>query len=229
VRRFVDAALGLLAPAVAYRLGQPLLRSRATPPEWLGPALRAIDSEPVRKTASDLPIADSTSHLLLGLWAALTSANAGRVVDFFVEYGMDDGIEVRAPYADVRLAEAVLRIPWRHREPRGHHRRTGRDALGAILPEVFSARIGQQPWTEVWAANARRRASMVAPLIQRGPWLSEPFVDRGIARAMLQEVLEGRDKDRPQVSILVSDFGALEAWIRRLLGYNARPEVADAG
>jgi asparagine synthase (glutamine-hydrolysing) len=218
-QRFVDAALGLLPPRIAHRIGLRLFRAPPPPPEWLGPALRAIYSTVVAAPARANPgITDPSSHLRGELWAQLTSPGATRIVESFVDYAMDDGIELRAPYADVRLVEAVLSIPWRQREPRGHHRRTGRDALGALLPREFLARIGQPPWTEVWAANARRTASMVAPIINQGPWLSGPFVDRGIARAMLRDVLDGAGMERPWAAISVADFGALEAWIRQLFG-----------
>jgi asparagine synthase (glutamine-hydrolysing) len=214
--RAVDAALGLLPPALAARGARRLLEAPPPPPEWLGPELRSIYGRrrlPEMEAGNDWP-----SHLVRGVWTRLTGAGAGRLVEAFVEYATDEGVELRAPYADVRLAEAVLRIPWRQRAPQGHYRRTGRDALGPTLPPVFAQRIAQQSWVEVWAANARRSARNVAPLIQGGPWVSAPYVDRGIARAMLQDVLAGQDRDRPQVPILVLDFGMLEAWLRRHLG-----------
>jgi asparagine synthase (glutamine-hydrolysing) len=215
LNRFLDAALGLLRPEQASGWGHRLLRPRLPPPEWMGPVLRSTYLRSLRLRPSR-PVTNVTSHLWYSLFVNLTSPIAARGVTAFVEYASDSGIELRAPYLDVRLVDAILRIPWRLREPQGHLRRTGRDALGPLLPAAFSARVGQPPWTEVWAANARRKAAFVAPFIQGGPWLSAPFVDRGIARSMLAQVLEGRDQDRPQLSMLVSDFGVLEAWLREL-------------
>lgn len=215
-RRFVDAGLGLLPPAPAARVAERLFQRRLPPPGWLGPALRSIYSSTAKRDDRGTP--DWPSHLLCGVWGALTHPRSSRVVDAFVEYASEQGVELRAPYADVRLAEAVLSIPWRQREPHGHHRRLGRDALGPTLPPEFSKRIGQASWTSAWAATARRTAMTIAPLIQRGPWRSAAFVDRGIARAMLEDVLSRQDPDRPEVAILVTDFGALEAWLRQLFG-----------
>ena len=216
--RFVDAACGVLPPASAVRMAQRLLDPSPPPPEWMGPALRSIYSSSIRARRIDPGAHAWSSHLLCSAWTRLTSPGAGRIVEAFVGYAADAGVEHRAPYADVRLTEAVLRIPWRQREPRGHYRRTGRDALGPTLPPAFAKRIAQQSWTSVWAANARRTALTMAPVIEAGTWRSAPFVDRGIARAMLRDVVDGRDTETPKVSILVAQFGALEAWIRQLFG-----------
>jgi asparagine synthase (glutamine-hydrolysing) len=214
--RTVDAGLGLLPPALAVRAARRLTGSRPPPPEWLGPELRSLYAH---TRGPELDVAwPGSSHLQLVAWTRLAGPGVGRLVAAFVDYAADEGVELRAPYADVRLVEAVLRIPWRQREPRGHYRRTGRDALGPMLPPEFAQRFGQQSWSDVWAANARRTTLTIAPLIQAGPWRSAPYVDRGIARAMLQDVLAGRDRDRPQVPMLVADFGALEAWLRQLFG-----------
>jgi hypothetical protein len=216
-RRFVDAGLGVLSPNRAARADRWLFDREPPPPRWLGPALRAIYAGAGNGRRTDLVASDWPTHLLRGVWAQLTSPSAGRVVDSFAGYASEAGIELRAPYADVRLAEAVLNIPWQQREPHGHHRRTGRDALGSLLPPAFSDRIGQAPWTSVWVANARRSAMAIAPFIEHGPWLSEAFVDRAIARAMLFDVRKHRDGGRPELARLVTQFGALEAWIRVLL------------
>jgi hypothetical protein len=134
------------------------------------------------------------------------------------EYGMDAGLEVRSPHADIRLIECVLRLPWRQREPRGHYRRTGRDALGSLLPDEFLHRVGQAPWTRVWQTTAMRALPGIASFIREGPWFSAPFVDRGIAKAKLQALVVGGFGSSFDEHFLVIQFGALEAWLRDLLG-----------
>jgi hypothetical protein len=134
-----------------------------------------------------------------------------------VEYGTDAGIEVRMPHGDVRLVEQVLSMPWWQRDPKGHHRRTGRDALGPLLPAVFEERVGQRPATDVWRATFARRAAATASLIETTPWLSAPYVDRGIARSMLRDVLSRGDAAPPDSAVLVGEFAALEAWLRQHL------------
>jgi hypothetical protein len=148
----------------------------------------------------------------------LTDPAAIFVFDAMVEYGTNVGVEVRIPYADVRLIEAVLAIPWWQRDPRGHHRRTGRDALGPLLPREFAERVGQQAATDIWRATALRRAASLAPFFDAGPWLSAPYVDRGVARAMLRDVLTRGTGAAPENAILVGEFAALEAWLRKLFG-----------
>ena len=80
----------------------------------------------------------------------------------------------------------------------------------------FAERRGQAPWTEVWAANAKRSARGIAPFIESGGWLSAPFVDRAIARMYLARVLT---ETPPPLELcrLVLQFGELEAWLRELL------------
>jgi len=140
------------------------------------------------------------------------------VVDQIVEYGTDAAVEVRIPYLDVRLIEAVLAIPWWQRDPRGHHRRTGRDALGPLLPPEFAERVGQRSARDVWSATSQRRAASLAPFIDDGAWLSAPYIERGVARAMLKDVVTRGPLAPPENAILVGDFAALEAWLRQLFG-----------
>jgi asparagine synthase (glutamine-hydrolysing) len=215
LRSVVDAGLGILPPVLASRVGSRLLSARSEPPEWLGPRLRAIfsprEEQPVNRGAW-------SSHVQYAAWARLSGPDTSHGVDSFVDYAAEDGIELRAPFADVRLAESLLRIPWQQREPLGHLRRTGRDALGPLLPEEFSSRVGQQPWTAVWMENLRRAAVVLAPLFRERRYLSAPFVDRGIARAMLDDVLARGENAGLRAHILVSELGTLEAWLRDLFG-----------
>lgn len=213
-RRLVDAGLGVLPPVTAMVVAERILGERPASQEWMGPALREL--RPPRLSRRDLAGQEWTSHLMCAAWSRITGPGAALTLEGFVEFAAQAGIELRAPYADVRLAEQVWQIPWQDREPRGHYRRTGRDALGPLLPSEFAARRGQNPWTDVWAANARRSAWGIAPLIQDGPWISAPFVDRGIARALLARVLK-TETPPPELCRLVLQFGGLEAWLRELL------------
>lgn len=213
IRRLVDAGLGVVSPAMAHRIAD--RHRRAAPPEWLGPALRHL--RPAPSPRFDIRRVEWPSHLLCSIWARLTDPRSCLVVESTVEYGSEEGIEVRAPHADIRLVEYVLTIPWEQREPLGHFRRTGRDALGPLLPPEFSTRVGQKPWTSVWRATARRATQALVPFIDTGPWLSAPYVDRGIARGMLRDVVARGVDSAPQNWLHVLEFGTLEAWLRGLL------------
>jgi len=213
VRRLLDAGWGLLPPATAARLAG-RLSPRPAPPEWLGPALRAAYA--VADDPPEILDVDWPSHLYHSLWAQLTHPQASAVIEAMVEHGLDDAIEVRAPCLDVRLIDHMLSIPWQQRQPRGHFRRTGRDALGPMLPPVFRGRSGQQGWGAVVEAAALRVIPALAPFIDSGPWLSAPFIDRGIARAMLRDLLANGTRTAPETCLIVPEIGALEAWLRDL-------------
>jgi asparagine synthase (glutamine-hydrolysing) len=214
VRPLVDACLGILPPEAAVRVARWLGQRSTSPARWMGPALRTL-SRGVQDWPEPTQV-DWPSHVICALWARLTSPATASVLDGTVEYGMEEGIEVRLPHADVRLIETVMSVPWDQRDPRGHHRRLGREALGPLLPPEFSSRRGQQPWTAVWRATTRRALPAIAPYIRRGPWLSERFVDRPIARAMFEASLSGGPDADPDGVTLVTELGALEAWLRGL-------------
>jgi asparagine synthase (glutamine-hydrolysing) len=213
LRSILEAGLGVLPPAFAFRAATRLVEAPPTAPDWLGPRVRALFPP-----KQEWPAIGSAwpSHLQYATWARLCGRDASQAVDSFVDYAAEEGVELRTPFADVRLTECLLRIPWQQREPLGHYRRTGRDALGPLLPEAFASRVGQQPWTAVWIENLRRAASALAPLFTQGAWLSAPFVDRGIARGLLHGVLEKRENAGLREHILVSEIGTLEAWLREL-------------
>jgi asparagine synthase (glutamine-hydrolysing) len=216
LRGLVDAGMGVLPPTLALEAWRRLTARAPQRPHWLGPSLAGL--WPPRREVLDLSGAAWHSHVACNVWARLTCAQAGYVVEGRVEPGTEEGVEVRAPFADVRLAEHMLRIPWEQREPHGHNRRTGRDALGPLLPPEFATRLGQRPWTEVWLANALATVPAVAPFIEEGPWLSAPFVDRRAARAMLDAVRAGGRAAPPESCLMVPRIGTLEAWLRSLRG-----------
>jgi asparagine synthase (glutamine-hydrolysing) len=217
-RHTLDWGLGIFRPATAPRIARRLETRSVPPPKWMGPRLREI--YPPAPEQFDLPSVDWPSHLLSSLWLRLSRPRTDIQMEGMTDYGIEHGIEVRLPHADVRLIECIMTVPWTQREPKGHHRRTGRDALGPLLPPEFSRRRGQKPWTDVWNATSHRMIQGMAPFFRSGPWVSAPFVDRGIARGMLETALNaGPDTPAPSRSTVLG-FGTLEAWLRELSGYN---------
>lgn len=220
LRHTFDWGLGVLAPAVAPTIARRLEGRRFAPvPEWMGPRLREIYPPPAEPF--DLPSSDWPSHLLAALWARLTRARTGVQVEGMTDYGSEDGLEVRLPHADIRLIECIMTLPWSQRDPQGHHRRTGRDALGTLLPPEFAGRRVQKPWTDVWNATSRRTVQGLAPFFRTGSWASSPFVDRGIARAMFETALNGGVTIPIQSLSTVLALGGLEAWLRQVFHYNS--------
>ncbi|HVV15778.1 MAG TPA: asparagine synthase-related protein [Polyangia bacterium] len=224
LRALFDAVLGVIPPRTLVRLRKRLFHDRVVPAEWMGPALRDLFpvSRPALRPSEDI---DWPTHVAAGLWQRLSSGHTAAVVDSMVQYGREAGLEVRMPYADVRLVEEVFRFPWQQRSPSGDYRRTGKDSIGRVLPPEFKTRPPQPSWSAVRDANVRAAIEGLAPFIEHGPWLSAPFVDRGIARAALRSALTGGDGASAAMHYRVYEFGVFEAWLRGLVEYNPRGEV----
>jgi hypothetical protein len=165
------------------------------------------------------------SHMQLNLWARVTGPRFAGGVAGNALYAAESGVEARMPYADVRLIEHVLTIPWEQRLPAGHLRRTGRDALGGLLPAAFRTRIGQGSWSEIWERNAQAASGLITHILEEGPWLSAPFVNRALATEILHRAVgQGPDVEQRRWTLLL-DFATVESWLRRLICYNPPREV----
>jgi asparagine synthase (glutamine-hydrolysing) len=215
IREIVDSIFGLFPPATAVRLERWIDReSPVPPPEWMGP-MRTLRGSGYEE-ADEIPDIEWQSHVQIALWMRLNGFRTSGLTDAMVEHGTHDGIEVRLPFLDVRLVEQILKVPWVQRDPQRRLRRIGWDALGSLLPAELSSRGGQPSWAAVRSAAARAMVPCVASFIRRGPWLSAPFIDRGMARGMLEVALTGGVREPDTSCSLVCDFGALEAWLRSL-------------
>jgi asparagine synthase (glutamine-hydrolysing) len=215
VRTLVKSIAGVAPPAVLIDWQRRRAQHRQRPPTWLGPRMRAMYPPPLPEMP-DLTGINWPSHVSMSLWQRVTSAQVSQIVDGTVAYGSTHGIEVRLPYADVRLVELMLSIPWEQRIPRDHLRRTARDALGPLLPEEFQKRIGQRSWTPVWTRNARRALPCISHLLTEGDWLSAPFVDRQWVLRTLETCVSRDDPDSSSWIELL-DLASLEGWLRRLI------------
>jgi asparagine synthase (glutamine-hydrolysing) len=222
-RTLARAMLGRFPPTAALQIGRRVFARPGRPPLWLGDRLRAI--YPPEYPAIEGLDHDWPSHTQFELWSRITGPEFGRGLGGMVQYGSEYGLEIRLPFTDVRLFEHLLSIPWNQRIPLGHPRRTGREALGPLLPPVFAGRTGQKPWTPVWARNAKAARPLIAKMLETGPWLSEPFVVRSRARQLLREIIDRPNRETGWPRLL--DFAALESWLRQLICYNpAREEDA---
>ena len=130
------------------------------------------------------------------------------------------------PFLDVRLVETLLQVPWTDRIPFGDFRRIGRDALGPSLPQEFALRTDQGSWAPVWAKAASHFFGPTSELMNDGVWLSAPYVDLGEARRMMREAESAPESDFGR-SVLVAEFGLLEAWLRRIFQYDAGPREVE--
>lgn len=218
--RLARASLGVLPPPLALRWARQLFGRSGKAPRWLGPRLRACYPLPLE----DLEIVGGLglSHLSCESWARITSPQFAMAVDSAVVRGTLEGVEVRAPFLDFRLIEQILSVPWPDRVPRGDFRRLGRDAIGHRLPAVFSEREDQGSWSSVWAASARHLFPATRRMLTDGVWLSAPYIEHDCARQMLNATEAAGPRADHNTSILVSEFGVLEAWLRKVFGYDTR-------
>jgi hypothetical protein len=175
----------------------------------------------------DLLDRDWPSHLACELWARVTSPHGSACLDFGVQYGANDGIEVRIPYADVRLTECILRIPADQRLGDGGPWALRQSALGRSMPREFDQRPPQAPWTPVFAHAARCAFPRIADLVGGETWLSAPYVNRDEVKRRLTRLTQDGTKAPERDFTYLAEFGALEAWLRLLLRYDADREVVD--
>ena len=216
---------GVLPPALALRALQRIDgRAWHRVPKWMGPELRA--RWPLPPEELDLDGVDWPSHLACDLWSRIAGPRTGAVIDVTVLYGSEEGIEVRLPYLDVRLAEKLLAVPWQARLPHGGHNPLGRESLRSVLPDEFSRRK-RGSWIQVWVLSALRTLPAVGRILSDGTWLSAPYVDITEARTMFSRVIAQGESADPEELFCVSRFGALEAWLRQVFRYDAgRKEFA---
>ncbi|MEO7799283.1 MAG: asparagine synthase-related protein [Opitutaceae bacterium] len=219
-RMLMESLLGVLPPPVALRLRKNLFQRSSARPPWLGFLFETMGTPSTECTHE--PDRSWPSHLAYTLWSQLTGTKVTGVLDGIILYASEAGLEMRLPFADIRLIEHLLTVPWEQRFPHGHLRRFGRDALGALLPDLFSTRVDQGNWGPVFVANAKRAAPFMAQVLHDGPWHSAPFVDRHKVRGMFQEVSKINGAAAANTWTLVLELVALESWLRALFCYNPR-------
>jgi asparagine synthase (glutamine-hydrolysing) len=220
----VRSMTGVLPPALALRVSQRIEnRAWQRAPKWMGPELRARWPPPPEEL--ELEPVDWPSHLACDLWSRLTGPRTGAVIEAIVSYGTEEGIEVRLPYLDVRLAEKLLAVPWQERLPQRGHNPLGREIFRSLLPVEFSRRT-RGSWTQVWVLGARRMLPSIGRMLSDGTWLSAPYVDVTEARTLFARMIAEAELADPKELFLVSRLGALEAWLRQVFRYDAgRKEI----
>lgn len=214
----MESLLGVLPPPMALRLRKKMSPRRPVRPGWFGPLLQTLVVTP--PAGKGEPEMSRPSHVAYTLWSQLTGTRVTEVLDSIILYASEAGLEMRLPFADVRLVEHVLTVPWEQRIPHGHLRRFGRDALGPLLPSLFSTRAGQGDWGPVFVANARRAAAFMRQVLDDGLWHSAPYVDRHNARGMFRELTKNNGAAAPNTWTLLLELVGLECWLRGLFCYN---------
>jgi asparagine synthase (glutamine-hydrolysing) len=220
-RQLIKAGLGVLPPLAALSLAERRFGLPEPLPRWLGPRLREIHSR--APMAIDTLGRDWPSHLSCELWARVTSAQVCGGIDALVQGAANAGLELRIPYADVRLIERIMRIPAAQRGERGRVWALREDTLGAMMPIELRRRRGQPSWQPIFARAARRAFPRVAALLRDGEWLSSVYFDRGEVMRWLADLTQQGENAPADECITFADLGAVEAWLRLLLRYDTGP------
>ncbi|MEO6576357.1 MAG: asparagine synthase-related protein [Polyangiaceae bacterium] len=191
----------------AVRFVRSLRGQRRLP--WLRlPPTEADDSPSV----GDLPNHAWLSQTQQFTWQWLTGARLVGSLEAEDRAASRDGLEMRYPFLDRRVAELVLGTAYEHRIPSGRLKVLLRDALVGVLPHRVRERTQVTTFDAVIAAAVVRKSRFVTDAIERGPWRSERYVDRGGARAALRDFLA--DPADCAAAITVWDIASLEHWLR---------------
>jgi asparagine synthase (glutamine-hydrolysing) len=215
---FLQDALRALVPDSLrqfYRRWRP--RPSRTPPPWLGPVLREAFE---RKQAAPfmLPSWDRATQTQRFTWYWLTRPNLWWSLELQTLRAARQGVEMRFPYLDRRLADFVLAIPFEERLPGGQMKRLLRDAMAAVLPEVIVNRRSPTTFDAVARLHLQKNCSDMRKLFSdSNMWNSYPYIDRQGIKNLLEELDSASLTSVPYASIqLVLDVAQLEGWITGL-------------
>jgi asparagine synthase (glutamine-hydrolysing) len=204
-----DALVATLPPALKRAFRRVIPRRREPEPAWLGPKLRALSRE-----TAPAPLAFA-SHTQEATWAWLTGAPLLWAVEAERLVAARAGLEVRYPFLDASLARFVLALPYEARLPGGLMKRLLRDALGTDLPREIAFRTEVTTFEDLLRLQVERSLPRIRAVLTRGPWASEPWVERAGALALMDAVDSGRTRDADDARLLW-DMAMLEEWLRRL-------------
>lgn len=181
----------------------PFLRSGLTR-EWVGPALR------------------DASLMLTGLgssyeereWRDMTQLSLPDLLDSEDRASMSWGCEMRTPFLDYRLVEALAQTPTEAKLSDGWTKHILRLAMTDLLPPEITWRKDKKGYSlpgHGWLTGPLR--SRVEELLRQPLAIAEAgFVDAAGARALFCALLEGRPGVRAEDVLSVI---ALEFWMRR--------------
>ena len=212
----LEGATGLLPPSLIDVLRRPHPLRRQVP-RWLGSELvRTFPGLPDESLRSDV----GTSHVQRGLLAALGSPQLHQSIDATVLTGIEQDVEVRMPYLDVRLVEFTMKIPWELRVPRGYSRRTQRDGVAPFVP----ASVREHPKITMDAViGFRARATVVQlrEILFDSRWASEGLINQNEARKAFDELRrEDPSFRRWRGWSQLARIANLEAWLRAVMRYS---------
>lgn len=214
-RHLPDAAYGLFPAAWVEKINAFRFRSEKIPP-WLEPNF-ASRSSPVTQRG-EFDTFSFCSRMQREIWEPYGGCRAFSGFDARSFVAREFGIDVRAPYLDVRLINFVLSIPWQFRKPNGDMRRLQRDAVQKVLPRSVLSPVGKTLFGEAHCHQVRLNWDLMRRIIHGKQWLSRPYVSQKAAQSLMVETRSLDPNFRHSNSWRpVGRIAALETWLRHTL------------
>ena len=197
--------------ALVSRIPQPLraLRRRLRRTVDRSPWIRGSQRD---DGPGDLEPRAFVSHTREQTWRWMTGAALGATIESEERAWRRAGLELRVPFLDRRLVELVLALPYPLRLPHGRMKAILRDSLGDILPPSVRERRVVTSYDGALRAAIRAKKSAISAVLEKGPWRSEPFVDRVCARRAFESIAH----ETSDIDLMTSlwDVASLELWLR---------------
>ena len=178
------------------------------------PWLRAMTTE-TEESADDLGRHVWLSQTQRFTWEWLSSPGLVATLEAEDRAATRDGLEMRYPFLDRRLAELVLGTAYEHRIPSGRMKVLLRDALADLLPVALRERTHVTVFDRAITTAITKKSRFLSEAINEGPWRSQPYLHRDRARLALRQFL-ARPTDCA-LGIAVWDMASLEHWLRTVI------------
>ncbi len=157
----------------------------------------------------------TTSQTQRYTWAALTAPDITRTLDLQELEAARAGLERRYPLLDARLVRQILALPLEARVPRERFKQLLRDAAGDALPPVVASRSTPTVFSASIQSNVRKAWPALIEVLDQGPWLAEPWVDRQAARDLAYQLWSrGLPVPPSQPMNTLWKIASLECWLR---------------
>jgi asparagine synthase (glutamine-hydrolysing) len=185
-------------------------------PEWLANGAAAqmrVEQAPTEKRSFI-----SHGHKLR--WKKLTgAATLLTSIEAKQRHASWSGFELAFPFLDWDLVAFTMAVHPKHWPVPSISSRFQREALRPDLPPEVYVRQSKADFTSAMTNRVAGNLDAISGLFERGPWLSERFVDRGRARNILKSFQQVTDVSAKTVFDLWS-IASVEAWLRRISAYS---------
>jgi asparagine synthase (glutamine-hydrolysing) len=216
--KVLEALARSFVPSPVRRL-RALLGHQDHRPQWLSEwARRHARTRPEPTTPPE-----AHTEIARRNWRSLTSGMHSSVLAVLQQHAIREGVEYRFPFLDIDLVSLALSIPARHWPPPWPFERLQREVFRDRLPAEIVARRSKGNFEPALELRVRRHLPTIRDLIDSGPWMSAPFVDRTGARRLLQDFLG----ETPALTVIYGLWAVvtLEAWMRALSRLDSQPET----